>query len=371
MSELYISLMPWGWSPEWRAAFTAAAAACPRGVEPVPARVVGREGPTLELETSVGPRLGLVSGRLRYQGTEDDLPLVGDWVACQPIDADQAVVHAVVVRKTKLARAFSEKSKSAATQESLLAANLDVLVIVTGLDGNFNPRRAQRLATLARHGGIVPLWVLTKADLPGSEDKIAQAARAAGADPVIALSSLTGQGLDQLEPWLHPGTTLALVGSSGVGKTTLTNRLLGTHLETREVRGTDSKGRHTTTSRHLYRLPGGGLLMDTPGMRTVGLWADSEDLSAGFSDIEALARDCRFPDCRHQSEPGCAVRRALDDGTLDEARWEGWRRQEREVRFLESRADKGLQRVQKDRWKAINKGMRDFTKEGRSRGAAG
>jgi len=367
MSELYLNLRPWGWTPAWIPAFAAAVEQCPRGVEPVPARVVGREGPVLELETADGARQGLVSGRLRYLGSEDDLPLVGDWVACQTIDADQAVVHAVVGRKTVLARAFSEKSKSVATQESLLAANLDVLVIVTGLDGNFNPRRAQRLATLARHGGIVPLWVLTKADLPDADSKIAQARRAAGADPVIALSSLTGQGLDLLEPWLNPGTTLALVGSSGVGKTTLTNRLLGTHLETREVRGLDSKGRHTTTSRHLYRLPGGGLLMDTPGMRTVGLWADSEDLSAGFADIEALAQGCRFPDCRHQSEPGCAVRRALEEGTLDEARWEGWRRQEREVRFLESRTDKGLQRAQKDKWKAINKGMRDFTKEGRSR----
>jgi ribosome biogenesis GTPase len=292
---------------------------------------------------------------------------VGDWVTVQLVD-EQAVIHAVADRRTTFSRAVSGGGKEPAGRESYLAANLDVLAIVTGLDGNFNPRRAQRLATLARHGGVRPLWILSKADLPESGSKVEAARRAAGDDPVIALSPLTGQGLEALEPWLTPGTTLALAGSSGVGKTTLVNRLLAASLATGEVRTVDSKGRHTTTSRHLYLLPSGALLMDTPGFRTVGLWADADDLAEGFADIEALAASCRFPDCRHEAEPGCAVRSALADGTLDEGRWEGWRRQERELRYLDRRTDKVAQRAEKDRWKAIHQTMRGFSKETRSRG---
>lgn len=358
----------WGWNPDWEALFCQTAAGGPRGLELLPARVIGREGPVHLLETPDGPRNALISGRLQYAGTEADLPLVGDWVAFQPVDADQAVIHAVVPRKTTLSRAVSGGAKNAAGRESLLAANLDLLAIVTGLDGNFNPRRAQRLATLARHGGIQPLWILSKADLPDSGPKVDLAVRAAGDDPVVALSSLTGVGLEALTPWLTPGTTIALAGSSGVGKTTLVNRLRESSLATQDVRSGDSKGRHTTTSRHLYPLPGGALLMDTPGVRTVGLWADADDLAAGFSDIELLAAGCRFHDCRHQDEPGCAVRAALADGSLDEARWEGWRRQERELMHLARRDDKALQRAEKDRWKAIHQHMRGFSKEGRSRG---
>jgi ribosome biogenesis GTPase len=303
---------------------------------------------------------------LQYSSTETKLPLVGDWVAVQLVDECQAVIHAVVERRTIFSRAVTDGTKNAAGRESPLAANLDVLAIVTGLDGNFNPRRAQRLATLARHGGVKPLWILNKADLPGSDLKVDQARRAAGIDPVVVLSSWTGEGLEALVPWMTPGTTLALAGSSGVGKTTLVNRLLEASLATQSVRRSDSKGQHTTTSRHLYGLPGGALLMDTPGFRAVGLWADADDLAEGFADIEALACSCKFHDCRHGDEPGCAVRAALEVGTLDEARWEGWRRQEREVRYLDQRTDKVAQRAEKDRWKAIHQSMKGFTKETRS-----
>jgi len=364
----YESLNSWGWSPFWSDAFEAVLPRCPRGLDLVPARVIGREGPIHLLEALNGPRQGLVSGRLQYTGTEADLPLVGDWVAIQTVDADQAVIHAVVDRKTTFSRAVTAGAKDSSGRESFLAANLDVLAIVTGLDGNFNPRRAQRLATLARHGGILPLWLLSKADLPDSGPKIDQARRAAGEDPVLVLSPLTGQGIDDLAPWLGSGTTIALTGSSGVGKTTLVNRLLHTDLATTDVRA-DSKGRHTTTTRHLYQLPGGALLMDTPGFRTVGLWADADDLAEGFSDIEILAKSCRFHDCRHHDEPGCAVRTALNEGTLDEGRWEGWRRQERELRYLDRRTDKVAQRAEKDRWKAIHQSIRGFNKENRSRGS--
>ena len=253
----------------------------------MPARVVGQDGPLLSLATPEGPRQGLVSGRLQYVGGAIDQPLVGDWVCAQLVDADQAVVHAVVDRLTAFSRALSRKGRETAGWESPLAANIDVLGIVTGLDGNFNLQRPQRLATLARHGGISPLWILNKADLDGSGEKVESARRAAGDDPVIALSSLTGDGLAALAPWLVPGKTMALAGSSGVGKTTLINRLLETQWTTQAVRE-DSKGRHTTTSRHLYQLSSGALLMDTPGIRAVGLWADEGDLA------EALDLVARF-----------------------------------------------------------------------------
>jgi len=354
----------WGWDPRWNALFEEAAPQAPRGLTLVPGRVIGREGPLHLVETPGGPRLASVSGRWQFTALEAELPVVGDWALVQVVDADQAVLHGVLARRTTLSRAVSDGAKSPAGRESLLAANLDVLGIVTGLDGNFNPRRAQRLATLARHGGVTPLWILSKADLGEAPGRVVQARLAAGSDPVVAVSALTGEGVEALEPWLGPGQTVALVGSSGVGKTTLTNRLLGSdEALTGAVRAADSKGRHTTTSRHLYRLPSGALLMDTPGVRTVGLWADEDDLAAGFADIEALAASCRFHDCRHQGEPGCAVAEALADGRLEAARWDGWRRQERELRHLALKEDKGLQRAERERWKSIAQFQRTLAKD--------
>lgn len=368
MSEhSYEPLSAWGWAPDWGPAWSAALPSCPRGLDLVPARVVGREGPRYLLETPVGPRSGPASGRLQNGAEARDLPLVGDWVAAQVVDSELAVIHAVLERRTLLSRAYSEKSKSIAVHESALAANLDLLGVVTGLDANFNPRRAQRLATLARHGGIQPVWILTKSDLPGADARVEEARRAAGSDPVIALSPLTGDGFGALDHWLVPGRSVGLAGSSGVGKTTLVGRMLGTDLRTTAVRS-DAKGRHTTTSRHLYRLPSGVLLMDAPGFRTVGLWADGDDLAASFEDIEALARQCRFGDCTHSGEPGCAVQAALESGDLDPARWDGWQRQEREVRYLERRTDLAARRAEKERWRAVHQSMRHFSKEGRAGG---
>ncbi len=335
-----------------------------------PAKVTGREGPLFALETPEGSAWGHLSGRFRHEAVALDLPLVGDWVAVQSAEVGKAVIHAVLPRRTLFSRMVV---KGQTETNSPLAANLDVLGIVTGLDANFNPQRAQRLATLARQGGILPLWILSKADLPGAEAKVTLARKAAGSDPVIALSPLTGEGVTDLDPWLQPGWTVALAGSSGVGKTTLTNLLrqssgAGNDLDTGEVRAADSKGRHTTTSRHLYRLENGTLLMDAPGFRTVGLWADEEALEESFADIAELALKCRFDDCSHEGEPGCAVRDALDSGELDVGRWKGWQKQLREVRHLERQGDIVAQRAERDKWRGIHQSMRGFSKERRAGG---
>jgi ribosome biogenesis GTPase len=292
---------------------------------------------------------------LQYTSAEAELPLVGDWVAAEVLDVTQAVIHSVLPRLSLLGRL-----------EGLIAANIDELAIVTGLDGNFNLRRALRLATLARAGGMQPVLVLSKADLPGAAAKIAKARDTAGETPLIVLSSRTGLGVAALASRWREGQTIALVGSSGVGKTTLVNRLLGWELPTAEV-GVDSRGRHTTTSRQLYRLPSGALLMDMPGVRAVGLSGSVEDLNEEFRDIAAVARLCKFSDCRHEYEPGCEVRAALESGELDEGRWVAYRKQERELRYLERRDDPALQRANRDTWKTIHLQNRRFSKEGRSR----
>ena len=360
----FSKLFPWGWNARWEHALALSPGQ-------VPARVIGREGPLYCLETPEGARWGHTSGRFRYDADLIDLPLVGDWVAVNLSDATQAVIHDVYPRQTLFSRAVTQGQMQV---NSPLAANLDVLGIVTGLDGNFNPRRAQRLATLARQGGILPLWILSKADLPGAAEKVVLARKVAGTDPVIALSPLTGEGVAELEPWLRPGLTVALAGSSGVGKTTLVNWLRRTEPEQPElatggVREDDSKGRHTTTSRHLYRLDGGALLMDAPGFRTVGLWADEEALEESFADIACLAAECRFDDCQHGNEPGCAVRAALESGELGLDRWKSWQKQLREVRHLERQGDVLAQRKERDRWKAIHQSMRGFNKSTRAGGA--
>jgi ribosome biogenesis GTPase / thiamine phosphate phosphatase len=266
--------------------------------------------------------------------------VAGDWVAFEPLPGEErGLVRAVLPRRTRFAR----KEAWLRSEEQVVAANADVVFLVSSLDRDFSPRRIERYLTAAWDSGADPVVVLTKVDVASDPvAAVAEAEAVAFGVPVHAVSAVTGTGLDTLAPYLAPGRTAALLGSSGVGKSTLVNRLLGREeLETGDLRR-DGRGRHTTTHRELVRLPGGALLLDTPGMRELSLWTDESSLDETFADIAALAAECRFSDCAHDREPGCAVRAALASGALDEARFASYRKLQRELRALAIRRDARL-----------------------------
>ncbi len=330
-----------------------------------PARVISAHRDLSIILSEAGELSAEVSGRFRLQAALlSDFPVTGDWVAAslRPQEG-KATVHAVLPRSS----AFTRKAAGERTQEQVIAANIDTVVIVMGLDGDFNLKRLDRYLTLAWGSGAVPIVVLNKADLceDPSGRKVEVESTAIGAT-VLVTAAEPGQGLEELGARLQPGTTAALLGSSGVGKSTILNRLLGEHrMSTAAVREDDSRGRHTTTHRELVVLPSGALVIDNPGMREVALWGDEDGLESSFSDVEELARGCRFSDCRHDGEPGCAVRLAIDEGSLDPDRFESWRKLQRELRFLARRADESLRRAQIQRQKGIAKFQKRFRKDAR------
>jgi ribosome biogenesis GTPase len=269
-----------------------------------------------------GEFTGEVRGRLlKRDHARSSLPAVGDWVAVEKRgDGTRVLIQAVLPRRTQ----FSRRAAGDREEEQVVAANIDVVFLLSGLDADFNPRRIERYLALARGSGAQPVVVLNKSDLcPDTAARFADTRSLAGGTPVIAISAETGAGVDALAPFLQPGRTIALLGSSGVGKSTLVNRLLGSSRQAvAAVRVHDQRGKHTTTRRELIALPGGALLVDTPGMRELQLWDAARDgLLAVFPEIMELARSCRFRDCRHDSEPGCRVTAALAAGELAPERY--------------------------------------------------
>lgn len=327
-----------------------------------PGRVVETQRGLVRLETESGPLGAKLSGRGRYLAADAAaLPVVGDWVAFELQAPGQPVrVEEILPRRTRLSR----KAAGARAVEQVVAANVDLVLLVMGLDGDYNLRRLERLLAMAEESGARAAVVLNKADLcPDLEAQLAAARALCLGSPAVAISALGGT-LDPLEPLLTPGETVALVGSSGAGKSTLINRLMrGAELPTQPVRSGDSRGRHTTTHRELFRLPGGCLVIDNPGVREIQLWSAEEALPRVFDDIERLASQCRFSDCRHETEPGCAVREAIDSGELDGARLERLHRLERETAALARRKDARVQRQQDKRmgklYKSILREKRD------------
>ena len=319
-----------------------------------PARVVLAAGGSYRLAREEEESAVTLSGRFRHRAVGGaDYPTVGDWVA---IDSAALRIEHLLPRRTKLSRKVAGKK----TREQVVAANIDVVFAAMGLDSDFNPRRLERFLATVWESGAVPVVLLTKLDLcsevAAREREIEDVA--AGVE-VLASSAFDGRGIDDLRSRLRPGETSVLVGSSGVGKSTIINRLLGKDAQkTREVRVGDSRGRHTTSHRELFVLPGGSLLIDNPGVREIQLFGSEESLERAFEDVAAHAAECRFSDCTHRSEPGCAVLAAVAGGALSEERLESFRALQKELRYLQVRQDESAQRIQKQKWRAIHREMR-------------
>lgn len=322
-----------GWDERYSTAFAPMAA---EGWQP--ARVILEHQHIYRVATDHDEMSATVSGRLRHAASSrSDYPAVGDWVAIQRPGSGRATIHAVLPRRSR----FLRKMAGSTTEAQVVAANVDVIFIVAGLDHDYNPRRIERYLVTAWEGGATPVIVLNKADLePTLQPRLDEIARIAPGVPVHAVSCRSDDGVATLGPYLQVGRTVALLGSSGVGKSTIINRLLGFDRQrTRDVRASDSRGRHTTTNRELVVLPTGGLLIDTPGMRELQLWNVGEALEDAFDDVRAAAADCHFRDCRHGTEPRCAVKIAVTEGRIAPERLENYRRLQRELDSLAVRQD--------------------------------
>ena len=349
----HMTLAEFGWTDRERALFEPYRA---EGLQP--ARVAVAYGATFRVYLEDDETLADVPGRMRHEAqSRRDLPAVGDWVAVRwPAREERATIQHILPR-TSL---FSRKVAGQETVEQILAANVDVAFLVAGLDRDFSIRRLERYLSMTWESGAKPVIILNKADLADDiEVCLAEVRGIAGSVPVHVISSKLGSGLDDLSPYLGLGRTVALLGSSGVGKSTLINRLLGRERQaTRDVREKDSRGRHTTTHRELVPLPGGALLIDTPGMRELQLWSADEGVQETFDDVAALAVDCYFRDCRHDSEPRCAVKAAVDDGRLAPDRLESYRKIQDELRHLATRQDALAQQTEKKQNRMIHRAMR-------------
>jgi ribosome biogenesis GTPase len=344
-----LSIERYGWSTEREQEFAPL-----RADGLAPARVVVQQRGSYTVESEHGERAAEPSGRLRHEAAEGGLPVTGDWVGVRGTR-----IEAVLPRRT----AFVRKAAGEAAVQQVVAANFELAFVVAALPDDVNARRLERYVTAVWESGAIPVVVLTKTDL--ADDVAGATLEVESVAPgveVHAISSITGEGVEALRALLAPNRTAVLVGSSGVGKSTLVNRLLGEERQAVADVRADGRGRHTTTHRELLPVPGGGLLLDTPGMRELGLWAEEESLESAFDDVAELAAACRFSDCTHVHEPGCAVRAAVEEGRLDAARLASFHKLARELAYLERRTDARLQADEKRRWRALQMEYRRSTR---------
>lgn len=337
-SNTFEPLRPWGWDDRWAADFVPFA---DRGMWP--ARVTAQHRGVWLVLGEKGEATASPTGKLRRHADDAAYPTVGDWVVClESLHDGAASIHATLPRRS----AFRRKAAGSRPGAQTIAANVDTLFIATSINRDLNPRHLERYVAMARESGAEPVVLLTKSDLVGDFAELVTELQAELRVPAVSISSRTGAGIEAVAPWFLPGKTLALVGSSGVGKSTLLNRLAGEELmATREIREDDARGRHTTTHRQLFLLANGTLVLDTPGMREFGLWDADEGVDGAFAEIVDMAVGCRFADCSHKFEPGCAVRAAVADGRLDSGRLKSYRRLSHELAEQPSTA----QRREKDR----------------------
>jgi ribosome biogenesis GTPase len=317
-----------------------------------PARVVGVYKNRFRIGDGQSEWLATAAGKLR-QRSDGLYPVAGDWVL-----VTGEVIAAVLVRKNALSRGAAGthgKPEGPSHREQVIAANLDAVWIVCGLDRDFNLRRIERYLTLVYNCGLKPVIILTKADLhPDPEACAEEVESVAFGVPFHLVAAREGRGLPPLAAYLSPGRTITLVGSSGAGKSTLVNRLCGCNVRvTATVSETLGKGRHTTTTRDLIRMPQGGMVIDNPGLREIAFWDDDGGIEGTFPEIEALAEECRFADCGHMHEPGCRVLQAVDEGAIAPDRIASYRKMKRELAYLSQRQTKSAERIEKERWKAV------------------
>ncbi|MBR0654599.1 ribosome small subunit-dependent GTPase A [Plastoroseomonas arctica] len=334
----------------------------------IPARIVMQQREVNLVAADVGNLSARLSGRLRHEAREAGHPAAGDWVAVSANAGDgKATIHAVLPRRT----AFVRRAADSAHTLQVIAANIDVVFIVTSMNADLNPRRLERFLAAAWQSGARPVVVLTKSDLCDEpEVQAAEIATLAAGCPVLVVSVRQDRGLHALMDHISPGETCVLIGSSGVGKSTLVNALLGEEqMATQDIRDADARGRHTTSFRQLVLLPGGGMILDTPGIREVGLIDADDGLGTVFDDIESLAQNCRFRDCVHGTEPGCAIREALDSGLLDADRWAHFQKLSRELTASGLTKDRVAQDIERRRLDASQRAYRSARKDLRDPGS--
>lgn len=323
-----------------------------------PGRILVEHKRMYRIATDDGELLGEISGKMRFDALSRlDYPAVGDWVMVHARPEEgKATIQGILPRQSF----FSRKVAGTTLEQQIVASNVDTVFLVNALNQDFNIRRMERYLVMAYESGANPVFVLTKADLCDDvEEKRQLVENIAFGVPIHVVSALTNTGIEDLEPYLQEGKTVALLGSSGAGKSTLTNLFLGEEIQlVREVREDDDRGKHTTTHRELFRLPTGALLIDTPGMRELQLWEADSSSDHGFSDIKELAEQCKFRDCTHKAEPGCAVQGAIMSGELDEGRFQSYKKLLRELAFMDRKGDKVLEKAERAKWKKASQMMK-------------